>query len=73
MNQQLTDLDLFEFIGRQAVQIDFLRKQVDQLQAMVQQSQQSAVEAQEVAKKLHSQTQKSVIGNNDAKVQAAGK
>ncbi len=59
---------MFELIGRQALQIDFLGKQVEQLTVMVQQAQSSAVEAQEVAKKLHRQIQKSAIENNGAEV-----
>ncbi len=72
MNQQITNLDMFEFIGRQALQIDFLGKQVEQLTVMVQQSQKSAVEAQEVAKKLHHQMQKSAMKNNGAEVEQLG-
>ena len=51
MNQQrqMTNLDLFEFIGRQALEIDFLRKQAEQFQALAQSEQNRANEAQGVA------------------------
>lgn len=39
MNQQVTTQDLFELIGRQTVEIDLLRKQLDQMSAMIQLSQ----------------------------------
>ncbi len=68
MNQQITNLDLFEFIGRQALEIDLLKKQSEQLIAMVQQSQNGIIEAQEVAKKLYRQTQKSTMENNGAEI-----
>ncbi len=68
MNQQITNLDMFELIGRQALQIDFLGKQVEQLTAMIQQAQNSATEAQEIAKKLHRQIQKSAMENNGAEL-----
>ncbi len=69
MNQQLTNLDLFEFIGRQALEINVLRKQAEQLKAMLRQAQNGIIEAQEVAKKLHHQAQKSAIENNGAEVE----
>ncbi len=62
----ITSLDLFELIGRQAVQIDLLKKENEQLKAMLQQAQNGITEAQEIAKKLHQQTQKSAIENNGA-------
>lgn len=37
MNHQVTTQDLFEIIGRQTVEIDLLRKQLEQLSVMVQQ------------------------------------
>ena len=63
MKQQITTSDLFEFMGRQALDIEILRKQIEQLKMMLQQAQKGITEAQEVAKKLH-QTQKSAIENN---------
>ncbi len=39
MTQQVTTQDLFELIGRQTVEIEQLRKQLDQLSAMVKQIQ----------------------------------
>lgn len=39
MTQQITTQDLFEIIGRQTVEIDLLRKQLDQLSAAIQQIQ----------------------------------
>jgi len=68
MNQQITDLDLFEFIGRQALQIDLLKRQAEQLQTMLVQSQNGIAEAQKVAKGLHRQIQKSTIENNGAEI-----
>ncbi len=44
MNQQITNLDLFEFIGRQALEIDFLRKRAEQLQLMLEQMKKAADE-----------------------------
>ena len=68
MKQQITNLDLFELIGRQALQIDLLKKENEQLLSMLQQAQSGIIEAQEVAKKLHRQTQKSAIENNGAEL-----
>ncbi len=68
MNNQITNLDLFEFIGRQALEIDMLRKENEQLKIMLVQSQNGIVEAQEVTKKLHHQIQKSTIENNGAEL-----
>ncbi len=68
MNQQITANDLFPLIGQQAVEIALLRQQVEQLQAMIRQAQSSATEAQEVAKKLHGQIQKSAMKNNGAEL-----
>lgn len=59
---------MFEFIGRQALEIDLLRKQNEQLKAMLQQAQGGIIEAQEVAKKIHRQTQKSAIESNGAEI-----
>jgi len=39
VSQQVTTQDLFEFIGRQAIEIDLLRKQLEQLSAVIQQIQ----------------------------------
>lgn len=39
MSQQVTTQDLFEIIGRQTVEIDLLRKQLDQLSAAIHQVQ----------------------------------
>ncbi len=39
MSQQVTTQDLFEIIGRQTVEIDLLRKQLEQLSAVIQQFQ----------------------------------
>ncbi len=68
MNQQITVSDLFPLIGRQTIEINLLREKIEQLQAMLQQAQGGIIEAQEVAKKLHHQTQKSAIENNDAEL-----
>ena len=68
MNQQITNLDMLELIGRQALEIDLLKKQNEQLVAMVQQAQNGIIEAQGVAKKLHCQIQKSATENNGAEI-----
>lgn len=39
MTQQVTTQDLFELIGRQTVEIELLRRQLDQLSAVVKQFQ----------------------------------
>lgn len=39
MNHQVTTQDLFELIGRQTVEIELLRRQLDQLSAVVKQFQ----------------------------------
>ncbi len=39
MNQQITTQDLFEIIGRQTVELELLRKQLEQLSAIVEQIQ----------------------------------
>ncbi len=67
-NQQIEIDDLFEFIGRQALDNYLLRKQTEQLKTMLRQAQNGIVEAQEVAKKLHHQMQKSAIENNGAEL-----
>ncbi len=69
MNQQITNIDMFELIGRQVLEIDLLRKQNEQLKIMLQQAQNGIIEAQEVAKKLHHQIQKSTMENNGAEVE----
>ncbi len=69
MNQQITNLDMCEFIGRQALEIDLLRKQNEQLKAMLQQTQNGITEAQEVAKRLHHQIQNGAMENNSAEVE----
>lgn len=68
MSQQITASDLFPLIGRQTVEIDLLKKQNDQLLSMLQQAQSGIIEAQEVAKKLDRQIQKSAIENNGAEI-----
>ena len=67
-NQQITASDLFPLIGRQTIEINLLREKIEQLQAMLQQAQNGIIEAQEVAKKLHHQIQKSAMENNGAEV-----
>ncbi len=59
---------MFEFIGRQALQNDLLGKENEQLKAMLRQAQNGIIEAQEVAKKLHCQMQKSATENNGAEL-----
>ena len=39
MNEQVTTQDLFELIGRQTVEIERLRRQLDQMSVMIQQLQ----------------------------------
>lgn len=39
MSQQVTTQDLFEIIGRQTVELELLRKQLDQLSLTIQQIQ----------------------------------
>ena len=60
--------DMFRIIGRQRVEIELLNRQLEQMQEVAQQEQNRASEAQEVAKKLYQQMQKSAIENNGAEI-----
>ncbi|KKM90974.1 hypothetical protein LCGC14_1233260 [marine sediment metagenome] len=67
-NRQVTTQDLLQIIGRQRVEIELMTRQLEQMQSLAQSEQNRANEAQEVAKKLHQQIQKSAIENNGAEI-----
>jgi len=55
-------------MGRQALDIEILRKENEQLKSMLLQAQNGITEAQEVAKKLHQQIQESAMENHGAEL-----
>lgn len=54
-NRQITTEDLFEIIGRQMVRIEFMTRELEQLQVLAQHEQNRTNEAQLLAKRLYHQ------------------